>query len=157
MNVLHLQLYNEQDDYFLFTLILILGISSVLLAQKGIEQEVHALNDKSELVIAVDSDVCSSTMDALKCSGVWMGVMYGCAPSIEQRMSTLMVCQLRSQLGAMLKFFLLGKWQLRRGRKVKEITKGKKQSNISGSAEVHKSEEKKKKQPCKNKRLRREA
>lgn len=44
----------------------------------------------------------------------------------------------------MLKFFLLGKWKLWRGRKVKEITKGKKQSNVAGSTEVQKKEEKEK-------------
>lgn len=44
------------------------------------EWEVHASDDKSDLVITVNSNVCSSAIDAVKYfHGLCMEVMYGCA------------------------------------------------------------------------------
>lgn len=46
-----------------------------------IDWEVHASDDKSDLVITVNSNVCSSAIDAVKYfHGLCMEVMYGCAP-----------------------------------------------------------------------------
>lgn len=64
------------------TIFLLFRISYVVLASlERIEWEVHVSDGKSALVITVNSNVCSSTIDAVEYfHGVCMEAMYGCAP-----------------------------------------------------------------------------
>lgn len=64
------------------TFFLLSRISYVVLATlKRIERDMQVSDDKSDLVIAVNSNACLSTADAVKyVHGVCMEVMYGCAP-----------------------------------------------------------------------------
>ena len=118
-------------------------ISYIALALKGVEREVQTLGDKSELVITADSDVCPSSTDALKNSmgSVGESCMVGALHSTENKhaygVGTKKLAGGNTEI-------LLGKGKPWKGRKVKEITKGKKQSNMVGSIEVHRNEEKEK-------------